>query len=97
MGGFGRWVRWLIPLLIIAFGVLWPVLFNGGSGGDAGSDPVTIADYRAEFRVDADGNLEATEWITGVFPGNRHGIFRYWDVANPNNPACGSTRASTRS
>ena len=34
----------------------------------------------------ADGRLDAVETITGEFPSGRHGIFRYWDVANPNSP-----------
>ncbi len=46
------------------------------------ADPVTISLYRAEYRVDADGDLTATETITAQFPGGRHGIFRYWDVAD---------------
>ncbi len=30
--------------------------------------------------------MTAVETITAEFPGGRHGIFRYWDVANQNNP-----------
>ena len=26
------------------------------------------------------------ETITAEFPGGRHGLFQYWDVANQNNP-----------
>ena len=36
--------------------------------------------------VNADGRLDAVETITAEFPGGRHGIFRYWDTANQNNP-----------
>lgn len=49
-------------------------------------DPVVITNYRADFTVDRDGRLAATEIITGKFPGDRHGIFRYWDIANQNDP-----------
>ncbi|MGV0803517.1 DUF2207 domain-containing protein, partial [Mycolicibacterium elephantis] len=48
------------------------------------SDPVVISEYRANFAVTADGRLDAAETITAEFPSGRHGLFRYWDVANPN-------------
>ncbi|MCB0923256.1 MAG: DUF2207 domain-containing protein, partial [Mycobacterium sp.] len=75
----------LIPIVMISFGLLWPAI--GDSSGDgAVSDPVVFSEYRADFAVDADGLMRATETITAEFPSGRHGIFRYWDVANPNNP-----------
>ncbi|MCH5642928.1 DUF2207 domain-containing protein [Gordonia sp. ABSL49_1] len=51
---------------------------------DAGSgvDPVSITEYRAEYRVAADGRLTARETITADFPASRHGIFRFWDVTD---------------
>ncbi|MDO0976973.1 DUF2207 domain-containing protein [Mycolicibacterium frederiksbergense] len=84
----GRLFKLLIPLVLIAFGVLWPVVFSATptGGGDASSDPVVISDYTAHYTVDADGDLDAVETITGEFPLNRHGIFRHWDVANQNSP-----------
>ena len=50
-----------------------------------------ITDYDADFTVSADGTLDAVETITGEFPSGRHGIFRYWDVANQNSPAVRQT------
>ena len=47
---------------------------------------MVFSNYRADFVVSADGRLDAVETITGEFPSSRHGIFRYWDVANQNNP-----------
>ncbi|ORU98011.1 DUF2207 domain-containing protein, partial [Mycolicibacterium canariasense] len=83
----GRLIRWSILLVLIAFGFLWPVIFSAGPGsGDPVEDPVVIADYTASYTVDVGGRLNAVETITGEFPDGRHGIFRYWDVANPNNP-----------
>ncbi|WP_146828551.1 DUF2207 domain-containing protein [Aeromicrobium flavum] len=46
------------------------------------ADPVTITSYRAAYDVDEDGTLRATETITADFPWGRHGIFRYWDLAD---------------
>ncbi|MGK2904677.1 MAG: DUF2207 domain-containing protein, partial [Mycobacterium sp.] len=86
----GRLFKLLIPLVLIAFGLLWPVVFSaassGGQSADAAADPVVISDYTAHYTVTGDGDLDAVETITGQFPSGRHGIFRYWDVANPNSP-----------
>ncbi|HKP42399.1 DUF2207 domain-containing protein, partial [Mycobacterium sp.] len=81
-----RVLKWLIPLALIAFGVLWPLVFSGGSQASDVDDPVVFSNYKADFVVNADGRLDAVETITAEFPGGRHGIFRYWDVANPNSP-----------
>ena len=86
MSGVRRTVGLLIALVLTAVGVLWPVVFSGLPQAEPASDPVTISNFRADFYVDAAGNMDATETITGEFPGGRHGIFRYWDVANPNSP-----------
>ncbi|OBB10602.1 hypothetical protein A5761_27905, partial [Mycolicibacterium setense] len=82
-----RVLSWLFTLGLIAFGLLWPLIFTGGSGSGTGgpADPVIITDYRADFTVDTDGRMTAVETITGNFPSGRHGLFRYWDVANQNN------------
>lgn len=88
MGWFWRVLRWSILLGLIAFAVLWPLgfaPFSGGSG-DVVEDLVTITDYQVDYVVDRDGNLEAVETITADFPSDRHGLFRYWDVANQNSP-----------
>ena len=51
------------------------------------ADPVVFSNYRARLSSSTPtGRLDAVETITGEFPAGRHGIFRYWDVANPNNP-----------
>src|ERR1700687_1630552 len=82
----GRALAWSIPLALIAFGVFWPLVFTGESGGAPPNDPVSFTNYRAAYVVDRNGQLDAVETITAEFPGGRHGIFRYWDTANPNQP-----------
>src|SRR5882762_6547049 len=82
----GRVIRWLIPLALITFGLLWPVVFTSSSAASDIEDPVVFSNYKADFVVNRDGRLDAVETITAEFPGNRHGLFRYWDVANPNSP-----------
>ena len=82
----GRLFKWLIPLALITFGLLWPLVITGGSEASAVSDPVVFSNYKADFVVNGDGELDAVETITAEFPGGRHGIFRYWDVANQNSP-----------
>lgn len=84
MGTMGRILRWPIALLLIAFGLLWPLVFTGASSGAPASDPVTFSNYQADYVVDADGRMDAVETITAEFPLLRHGIFRYWDIANQN-------------
>lgn len=84
-----RVVAWSLTLVVVAFGLLWPVLFagfftTGSTGAPPADDPVVITDYRAAFTVTAAGDLTATETITGDFPPARHGIFRYFDVTNRN-------------
>ena len=81
-----RVIRWLIPLAFITFGLLWPLVFQGGSQASAVDDPVVFSNYKADFVVNRDGQLDAVETITAEFPSGRHGIFRYWDVANQNSP-----------
>src|ERR1043166_1426274 len=82
----GRLVKWLFPVALIAFGLLWPPGIRRGSGASDVSDPVVFSNYKANFVVNGDGELDAVETITAEFPGGRHGIFRYWDVANQNSP-----------
>ncbi|MGD9514851.1 DUF2207 domain-containing protein, partial [Mycolicibacterium sp.] len=83
----GRLVKALIPLILIAFGVLWPVVFHGGASASEIDDPVVFADYDVDMVVDDAGDMTAVETLTTEFYTTaRHGIFRYWDVANPNSP-----------
>jgi hypothetical protein len=77
---FGR----LFLLLLAGLGLVWPALFSGTSQGAPVSDPVTITSLRADFTVDRDGLMHATETVTAEFPSGRHGIFRFWDISNPN-------------
>ena len=79
-----RKVAWVIPLLLILAGLFWPAIAGTGTQGGPVYDPVVISTLRADFRVDADGLMQADETITGEFPSGRHGIFRYWDVGNAN-------------
>ena len=81
----GRVIRWLIPLALITFGLLWPVVFTGSSEASDIEDPVVFSNYKADFVVNGDGRLDAVETITGEFPSGRHGIFQWWDVSNQNN------------
>ena len=81
-----RLFGWLFLLALIAIGLLWPHVLSSGGGAGAANDPVVFSNYDADFTVAQDGTLDAVETITAEFPSGRHGIFRYWDVANPNSP-----------
>ncbi len=73
------------PIVVIA-GICWPLATTIPDGGRAPADPVTISDYSADYRVGRDGEVGATETITTEFPADRHGIFRFWDRADPRDP-----------
>jgi hypothetical protein len=83
-----RGVLTALALLLTAVGLLWPVVpaILPGSASTQ-PDPVTVTDYRADLRVEASGTLHAEERITATFPSGRHGIFRFWDVADAEDPA----------
>ena len=75
----------LIPLALIAVGVLWPLVIRPGAEASDASDPVVISNYDVDFIVSAGGRLDAVETITAEFPSGRHGLFKYWAVDNQNN------------
>jgi Predicted membrane protein (DUF2207)/LemA family len=79
-----RYFGWLILFLLTAVGLLWPLVLGSGSSAGTTTDPVVLTDYHVDYVVNAEGRLDAVETITGDFPSGRHGIFRYWDVANSN-------------
>ena len=82
-----RVIGWSIPLVLIMIGLLWPLVFKGGSDQELpADDPVVFSNFNADYRVNADGSMEAVETITAEFPGGRHGLFQFWDTADPNAP-----------
>lgn len=77
-----------VGLVVIALAVCIPAaFFNVGSAGEETSEETTITRYVADFRVDAEGSMVVTETLTVNFPfSGKHGIFRFWDVSDPNAP-----------
>jgi len=72
--------------LLVAAGLLFIPALAGLLPTDSttvGPDPVRISDYTADYVVTAEGDLVAKEQITTEFPGGRHGIFRFWPMADP--------------
>ncbi len=86
----GLWALALAAVLTVA-GLFWPLLDTGSGDEGPVDDPVTVSLYEADFDLAADGRLDVTETITAEFPSGRHGIFRYWDVSDPSDPACASS------
>ncbi len=78
-----RWVVRVLGLLILALLVLFPAVRWGG-GADQTTDDATITTYVADFIVSEDGRLSATETLTVNLPGIKHGIFRFFDLRDPN-------------
>ncbi len=74
----------LAALFLMGLAVVWPLLQYVSTGeSSTGPDPVTVSDYSADLTVAADGTLTARERLTTLFPSGRHGIFRFWDLADP--------------
>ena len=71
--------------LVVVLAMFWPAL-NFFSTTDETPEFARITDYRATFDVDADGTLRAHETLTVDLPLGRHGIFRFFDIADPNSP-----------
>jgi hypothetical protein len=55
MRSIGRAIKWLIPLVLVIVGLLWPLVLSGVTASGPMSDPVTISSMRAEYDVDRDG------------------------------------------
>ncbi len=73
-------VVWLALLLGV---MLWPAITYDWSTAAATYEETTIRTYVADFTVDDDGDLHATETLTIDFPGyGKHGIFRFFDEAD---------------
>jgi hypothetical protein len=73
-------VLWLALLLGV---MLWPAITYDWSTAAATYEETTIRTYVADFTVDDDGDLHATETLTIDFPGyGKHGIFRFFDEAD---------------
>ena len=76
-----RWVAWAIGLFVLLLLVFFPAMLGAGKG-TLTPDPARITDYRANFRVDEDGDLHAVEKLRVDLP-FKHGIFRFFDTRDP--------------
>ncbi|MGD9957975.1 DUF2207 domain-containing protein [Nocardioides sp.] len=75
----------LVALFLLGVVLVLPLVqYLAGTGESTGPDPVSVSDYSADLQVDADGTLTARETLTTTFPYGRHGIFRFWDLTDPN-------------
>jgi uncharacterized membrane protein YgcG len=78
-----RWVGRGIALLLLAGVVLFPAIrWPSLEGIEA--DTATITGYDADFVIMKDGRITVTETIDVNFPDFKHGIFRFFDVQDPN-------------
>src|SRR6201990_968347 len=78
-----RWVGRGIALLVVAGIVLFPAIRWPSLGG-VERDTATINSFVADFTVAKDGRIDITETLLVNFPDYKHGIFRFFDVQDPN-------------
>ncbi len=79
--------KFFVVLVALSFlGLLWPLTQGTSTSAAAATDPSVITNYDATYRIAADGRLDATERVTVDLPSDRHGIFWYFPVADPNDP-----------
>lgn len=78
-----RWAGRLIALLVLAGLVLFPAIRWPSLGGIQ-QDTATITSYVADSTVAKDGRITVTETLQVNFPDFKHGIFRFFDVQDPN-------------
>lgn len=84
-----RVVLGVVALLVLVVAVLLPAWVYDGSGtAQQVAEVTSISSYDAMFQVDADGSMTVVETVVvDVSTGDRHGIFRFFDRADPNAPS----------
>jgi uncharacterized membrane protein YgcG len=75
-----RGLALIVTVVLLGVPALASLVPDETSGG---ADPVRITSYDADFVVLESGRLVAKETLTTEFPIGRHGIFRFWDLADP--------------
>ncbi len=80
-----------VLIALSCLGLFWPLAqetaaSRSGSTGAPVDWQSEITDYAASYRVATDGHVAATEVLTVRLGANRHGIFRFFPVADPTDP-----------
>ncbi|WP_309650235.1 DUF2207 domain-containing protein [Nocardioides sp.] len=88
-----RLVTIVVSLVVLVGVFCLPALFYSTDGADDGSyEETTISAYQATFDVADNGDLDVVETLTVDFPSyGKHGIFRFWDRTDPNDPGARRT------
>ncbi|CAI9416995.1 DUF2207 domain-containing protein [Nocardioides sp. T2.26MG-1] len=82
-----RLIAAVIGLAVVVLVLLAPALLYNVTLADEEPEPTTITSYVAHFSIDDEGDLAATETVTVDFPvSGRHGIYRFFDKADPSAP-----------
>lgn len=82
-----RVVGAVIGLAVVVLVLLLPAFIWDVSIADESVEETSISQYVADFDVAADGSMAVTETLTVDFPfSGKHGIFRFFDVADENAP-----------
>ncbi|MEJ7795477.1 MAG: DUF2207 domain-containing protein, partial [Nocardioides sp.] len=77
----------VVALLVLCVAVLFSSWVYAGSAVEEVYEPTSITSYDAVFDVGEDGSMRVVETIVvDVSSVDRHGIFRFFDRADPNAP-----------
>lgn len=82
-----RVVAVVLGLAVVGLVLLVPVVFYDLNLDSTTDEPTSIPSYVADFTIDDQGDLSATETISVDFPvPGRHGIFRFFDKRDTSAP-----------
>src|SRR3954454_15203648 len=69
----------VLAVIVGIGGIAFPKSATGG-------ETSRITDYLADFDVHPNGDVDVVETLNVDFPISRHGIFRFFDTRDPNDP-----------
>lgn len=87
-----RFAAYVLSLGVLLSLILLPAASWNSSGDTAVDDGFTVSSYTANFVVARNGDLSVDETlVVNMIKSGKHGIFRFWDRADPSAPTARRT------